>query len=670
MSSSATGLGSWKKGGRVSDSSAVTRNIRIVSQGQADATYAGTLKRNFALSTNAVYSRFAYGGQMLSRTNMTRPYYAPRDPTNFMTDGDLPPTSTTVSLKWDTADPTSGSPIAGYTISWTPATNGGSYTYDAGTNKATIEGLTASTTYTFRIIAYNSDVPALSSPGAGSVVETTPGVGAPADPPGFQISGPTTTTTIPLAWSDANINGGEAVAGYIISWVKTSGGTPDSRSVTLGAVNGYTITSCSVNSTYSITIVTKNTDDQLSPGATITADTAALLTPLAPDNLQIDPNEAVTSTTVGLVWTSSDTNGGADIENYLVSWTPGNGAFDTYLATNALITGLSPDTTYTFTVRASNADGLASDNSQPLQVTTNIAGAPLDPTDFTATINGTTSLDLTWIAGTPGDSGAEIASYHITWVSLTDPETDNGVVDVTGGDTAVTVTGLTAEESYSFTIQSVDTNGNSSPGFTTQVDMPTAGAPLDPTGFGLAGDGIATSTSVDLVWTAANVNGGSAISKYTIRWSPEDGSQDALSSATSASISDLTPGTSYQFTCVAYNSDGTPKESPGENAILVTTAFEDGPLDVGGFVATPTDTTLELTWDAADTNGASAIDYYVINISPDTNSVGQINVVNNLVTYTDLLPETTYSFQIRAVNEDFVSSPGNNSFTATTDASA
>ena len=69
MSSFAVGLGSSKKGGRVADSSMVTRNIKLVAQGQSDATYADTQKKNpFRLST-AILNGDAYAPASLARSN-------------------------------------------------------------------------------------------------------------------------------------------------------------------------------------------------------------------------------------------------------------------------------------------------------------------------------------------------------------------------------------------------------------------------------------------------------------------------------------------------------------------------------------------------------------------------------------------------------------------------
>lgn len=69
MSSHGVGLGPSKKG-RTADSSMVTRNIKVVAQGQADATYASTQKKNPFRLSSAILNGDAYGGETLSRQNM------------------------------------------------------------------------------------------------------------------------------------------------------------------------------------------------------------------------------------------------------------------------------------------------------------------------------------------------------------------------------------------------------------------------------------------------------------------------------------------------------------------------------------------------------------------------------------------------------------------------
>jgi len=69
MSSHGIGLGASKKG-RTADSSMVTRNIKIVAQGQSDATYAGTQKKNGFRLSSAILNGDAYNGEALVRNNM------------------------------------------------------------------------------------------------------------------------------------------------------------------------------------------------------------------------------------------------------------------------------------------------------------------------------------------------------------------------------------------------------------------------------------------------------------------------------------------------------------------------------------------------------------------------------------------------------------------------
>lgn len=71
MSSFGVGLGSWKKGGRVADSSAITENIRRVAQGQSDATYADTQKKNPFRLSSAILNGYSYNSAVLVKKNQT-----------------------------------------------------------------------------------------------------------------------------------------------------------------------------------------------------------------------------------------------------------------------------------------------------------------------------------------------------------------------------------------------------------------------------------------------------------------------------------------------------------------------------------------------------------------------------------------------------------------------
>lgn len=67
MSSFGVGLGSWKKGGRVADASALTENIRRVAQGQSDATYVNTQKKNSFRLSSAILNGYSYNSAVLAK---------------------------------------------------------------------------------------------------------------------------------------------------------------------------------------------------------------------------------------------------------------------------------------------------------------------------------------------------------------------------------------------------------------------------------------------------------------------------------------------------------------------------------------------------------------------------------------------------------------------------
>jgi hypothetical protein len=69
MSSFGIGLGSSKKGGRVADSSMLTANIKVVAQGQSDATYAENQKKNPFRLSSAILNGGAYNSAVLAKVN-------------------------------------------------------------------------------------------------------------------------------------------------------------------------------------------------------------------------------------------------------------------------------------------------------------------------------------------------------------------------------------------------------------------------------------------------------------------------------------------------------------------------------------------------------------------------------------------------------------------------
>ncbi|MDT8977629.1 glycosyl hydrolase family 18 protein [Paenibacillus sp. chi10] len=176
--------------------------------------------------------------------------------------------------------------------------------------------------------------------------------------------------------------------------------------------------------------------------------------PSVPTNVIVT---AKTSTSVSLSWTASTDNVG--VTGYTVSY----GTQSVSVSNpNAVISGLTPDTNYTFTISAKDAKGNQSAASAPLTVKTAPAGSggdttpPTAPSNLQVTGNSATSVILSWSAST---DNVGVSGYTVSY--------GTNAVNVT--DTTVTITGLTPNTNYAFTVIAKDAAGNVSTGTSVQV---------------------------------------------------------------------------------------------------------------------------------------------------------------------------------------------------------
>lgn len=172
--------------------------------------------------------------------------------------------------------------------------------------------------------------------------------------------------------------------------------------------------------------------------------------PTAPTNLA---STAVTSTTVSLAWNAATDNVG--VAGYKIY----NGS--TQVATvpastlKYTVTGLTANTAYSFTVKAHDAAGNTSSNSNTLSVTTSApvvdTEAPTAPTGLHVMGTPTsTSVNLMWSAST---DNVGVTGYRVYRGSTL-------VATVSGSTLEYNVTGLTPSTSYTFTVKAIDAAGN------------------------------------------------------------------------------------------------------------------------------------------------------------------------------------------------------------------
>ena len=310
-------------------------------------------------------------------------------------------------------------------------------------------------------------------------------------------------------------------------------------------------------------------------------------------------------------------------------------------ATSYTATGLTPATSYSFAVSATNSAGTSA-QSGAVSATTAALSAPSAPTGLTAT-GGAGSVSLAWTA--PANNGGSAITGYTVYYSTTSGAELSGTAQAASG-TSATVTGLATGTTYYFEVVATNAVGNSAP--STQVSASPVGVPSAPT-LVSATSGSAGSGRVTLSWTAPTNNGGSAITGYTVydgtTTPPTTNLGSVSATSTSASVSGLTPGTTYYFDIVAKNANGS---SVASNILSVTAAIAppSAPTNVS---ARASGTSVSVSWRSSSGTGVT---YKVLVSTSSTMSNPTSYTVTGGSPYsvTGLVTTTTYYFQVVATN--------------------
>jgi len=154
--------------------------------------------------------------------------------------------------------------------------------------------------------------------------------------------------------------------------------------------------------------------------------------------------------------------------------------------------------------------------------------------------------------------------------------------------------------------------------------------------------------SATVAWSPPASDGGSALTSYTATSSPGGLTTTVGGSATSAVVPGLTLGTSYTFTVVATNVNGSSAASAPTNPVTAITVAS-APTTV---TATAANASAVLSWNAPSSNGGGAITGYVV--TPYIGGVAGTPVTfsqtNLMEVVTGLTNGVIYTFTVRAVN--------------------
>jgi predicted RNA-binding protein with TRAM domain len=491
----------------------------------------------------------------------------PGAPTHVVaTAGDVSATVT-----WSAPSDPGGSNITSYTVTAADSTlasrGGQTCIWTTGALTCTVTGLTNGDSYTFTVTATNSLGTSAASPASNAVV---PVVTAPSAP--TNIVATPGNTTVALSWA-APANGGSAITGYNVYEGTSSGGESGTAvNTTLITTTTTTVTGLTNGTTYYFTIKAVNAIGSSAASTEVWAIPAGTV-PGAPTGV----TATVGFGSVTVTWAAPSDVGGSAIIRYTVatadSTAPGRGGQTCTWTTGPLtctVTGLTNGDSYTFTVTATNTVGTSVASSVSNAVVPGLS-VPSAPTGLAAT-PGNHKVVLSWVA--PPNGGAAIIGYNL--YEGTSAGGENYSAPVNGGvlisGITATVTGLTNGDTYYFTVKAVNDVGSSvASNEAWAIPAQTAaGAPqnVDATA-GING-------SVAVSWVTPLNSGGSIITGYVVTpyiGTTVQGSVVFHTTATTETLTGLSPGRSYSFTVAAINASGNGASSAPSNVVTVPRAY-------------------------------------------------------------------------------------------------
>jgi len=388
---------------------------------------------------------------------------------------------------------------------------------------------------------------------------------------------------------------------FTANWATVTGATGynlfvDGISVYTGTSTSANITALTANSSHSYYVQATNAGGNSANSNTVNL----TLNPATPVTPTASPATNITTTGFTANWASVS---GATAYKLKVD----SGAFTD--VGNVLyydITGLTPASTHTYTVQASNINGTSSNSTPDISVTLK--------TDAPVASAATSITDTSFTANWGTVTGATGYNLFVDGTSV-----------YTGTSTSCNVTGFTANSSHNYYVQATNAGGTSTNSNTINLTLNPA-TPVTPT----------ASAATNITTTGFTANWASVSGATTYKLKVDSGSFTDIGNVTSYSVTGLTPATTHTYSVEASNINGTSSNSTPDISVTLKTI-----APVASSATSITDTSFTANW--ATVTGATGYKLYVDSVNVYTGASTSVNV-------TGLSSGVTHSYYVQATN--------------------
>ena len=492
-----------------------------------------------------------------------------------------PVSSNQINLSWNASTDNIG--VTGYRLQRCQGTGCSTFADIAtptGTTHADMS-LAAGTTYRHRVRAV--DAAGNLSGFSNIVTSTTPAVSDPTPP-----TAPPSVTAIAVSSGQINLSWGAAsdnigVTNYLVERCAGVGCTNFVQTA-VSAGTTYNDTGLLASTTYAYRVRATDLAGNLGPYSPVTSGTTLVdaTPPTAPSSLNAT---AISGGQINLGWTAATDNSG--VAGYGLERCAGAGCSNfvqvaTPSGTSYSDIGLSPGTTYSYRVRATDLVGNAGPYSPVASATTvSDATPPAAPSSLMATVVSNTQINLNWVAAT---DNVGVTGYLVE--RCTGAGCSSFVQLATPTGTSHNDLGLLSGTTYRYRVRATDAAGNLG-AYSNIVAPTTPGAPA-PTGL-VAAYGFDEGVGVTITDVSGNGNAGT-IAGAT--WTPSgkfgtalefNGVDSLVSIPASASLNVSAAMTLEAWIYPIANQSGWRTVIQREvNAYMLNASTSEGPLVPGG----------------------------------------------------------------------------------------